>query len=269
MLWHRSSRAPTLRRRFALCATRPNENASVGRTGMPRIGRQWPTPSGRYGATWHGRPAGDAASPPSSPPCSAAAEHAIPVRRVQSLAVSIARHSAFVIDVRDLERHPGQTLRRTLEAPAAARLGEGLVGVTAGTAVHAEVMLESLHDGILLTGTVTTRADGVCSRCLRDLELPVEVEIQELFAYSSDEASEYEVHGGEIDCEPLLRDTVVLSLPFQPICRPDCPGLDPETGMLRAHPARPEESAADPRWSVLAGFQVSEDSGDEPAEHEE
>ena len=33
-----------------------------------------------------------------------------------------------------------------------------------------------------------------------------------------------------VDLEPLLRDAVVLALPFQPLCRDDCPGLCLECG---------------------------------------
>ena len=43
-----------------------------------------------------------------------------------------------------------------------------------------------------------------------------------------DEASRLE--GDLIDLEPLLRDEVVLDLPFQPLCREDCAGLCVECG---------------------------------------
>ncbi|HEU0257553.1 MAG TPA: YceD family protein [Microbacteriaceae bacterium] len=149
-------------------------------------------------------------------------------------------------------------------------LGEGLARVAAGTVIRTEVTLESLHDGILVSAAVEARAVGECSRCLKEIELPVEVDIQELFAYSSDEAYEYEVRGGEIDCGPLVHDTVVLALPFQPVCRPECPGLDPATGMLRTSHADAEPARHDPRWAALAGLRVVNESGaDEPARDEE
>lgn len=152
--------------------------------------------------------------------------------------------------------------------PAAARLGEGLVSVAEGTPVDTALRLESLHDGILVSARIETEASGTCSRCLRDMTVPVEVDIQEVFAYPSDEAYEYEVRGGQIDCEPLVRDTVVLSLPFQPICRPECPGLDPETGMLRA-PGTTPDTEPDPRWAALTGFMASEDNGGDGSAQDE
>ncbi|HEY0246884.1 MAG TPA: DUF177 domain-containing protein, partial [Gryllotalpicola sp.] len=64
-----------------------------------------------------------------------------------------------------------------------------------------------------------------------------------------------------VDLEPLVRDSVVLSLPFQPVCRPDCPGLDPETGeRLADHPDRKPREITDARWAALADFRASEDT---------
>jgi uncharacterized protein len=69
-----------------------------------------------------------------------------------------------------------------------------------------------------------------------------------------------------VDLEPLIRDAVVLSLPFQPVCRPDCPGLDPVTGVrLADHPELVTHEQRDPRWAALAGFQASEDQGTDTA----
>ncbi|MGA1837244.1 DUF177 domain-containing protein [Herbiconiux sp. 11R-BC] len=143
----------------------------------------------------------------------------------------------------------------TLDIPLTEKLGEGLVAVQKGEELHIELRLESVHEGILVTAELSADADGECSRCLRDITLPVEVEFQELFAYSSDEAFDYGVHDDHVDLEPLIRDTVVLALPFQPVCTPDCPGLDPVTGeRLADHPAAPVPDVVDPRWSALAGL---------------
>ena len=58
-----------------------------------------------------------------------------------------------------------------------------------------------------------------------------------------------------MDLEPPLRDAVVLALPFQPVCRLDCPGLDPESGAVRdAEAAAVPAAQLDPRWAALAGL---------------
>ena len=121
--------------------------------------------------------------------------------------------------------------------------------------------LESLHDGILVTGEADTVAQGECVRCLIDITQPVEVEFQELFAYSPDEAFDYEVHDDSVDLEPVVRDAVVLSLPFQPVCQDDCPGLCPQCGVrLLDNPGHEHEAPTDPRWSALAGFEAASDT---------
>nr|WP_179580624.1 YceD family protein [Leifsonia psychrotolerans] len=149
---------------------------------------------------------------------------------------------------------------RHLDIVVPDQLGESLVAVKAGSVLATELRLESLHEGILVTAEVSGIAAGECGRCLIDVELPVQVEIQDLFAYSLDEAFEFEVQDDHVDLEPLIRDAVVLSLPFQPVCRPDCPGLDMETGLrLAESPVLEPQEIRDPRWSALAGFQAFED----------
>lgn len=171
----------------------------------------------------------------------------------------------YTVHVRDLLRRAGEMREVTLEIPLPEQLGEGLVAVRAGEIMDADVRLEAVHEGVLVSANVEATASGICGRCLIDIELPVEVEFQELFAYSSDEAFEYEVQDDHVDLEPLIRDAVVLALPFQPVCRPDCPGLNPETGeRLAEKPELTVEEPRDSRWAALADLQVSTDNGDGP-----
>ena len=167
-----------------------------------------------------------------------------------------------MVDVRDLVNRPGTMREQQLSVQVPEDLGESLVAVKAGSSLDIDLRFESMHEGILASAEVSATANGVCGRCLTDIRLPVRVEFQELFAYSLDEAYESEVQDDHVDLEPLIRDAVVLSLPFQPVCRPDCPGLDPETGQRLAD-ARDREPVheRDPRWAALARFQASEDSG--------
>ncbi|MGG7509512.1 YceD family protein [Plantibacter sp. YIM 135249] len=146
------------------------------------------------------------------------------------------------------------------------RMGEGLVAVTEGSTISEHVRFESVHEGILVTGEVDATAVGECGRCLREIALPVEVEFQELFAYPGQEASDFEVHDDHVDLESLVRDAVVLALPFQPVCQPDCPGLDPETGERLAEiPEENPRAETDPRWAALSSFSTDPSAGDSSA----
>ena len=175
--------------------------------------------------------------------------------------MSPAVRNPYSIGVRDLIHRPGEMREESLSLDLPDKLGEGLLSVEAGSHLELDVRLESVHEGILVSGEATTVATGVCGRCLIDIAEPVQVDFQELFAYSSGEAFDFEVHDDHVDLEPLVRDAVVLSLPFQPVCRPDCPGLDPETGERLADlPDREVSQNIDPRWAALAEFPASDDA---------
>ena len=168
----------------------------------------------------------------------------------------------YTIDVYDLLHRPGEMRERTLAVTVPEDIGTEIIGVKADSTLDIELRMESLHDGILVTAEVDGTATGECGRCLIDIEQPVEVEIQELFAYSQDEAFEYEVQVDTIDLEPVIRDAVVLSLPFQPVCQEDCRGLCPLCGVrLLDNPGHEHEAPVDPRWAALAGLDGLSDVG--------
>ena len=111
-------------------------------------------------------------------------------------------------------------------------------------------------EGVLVTGTAVAQLEGECVRCLTGIFDEVEVDVQELFTYPGSEATDEEashLDGELIDLEPVLRDAIVLELPFQPMCQPDCPGLCPECGArLAEDPDHSHEAPVDPRWAGLA-----------------
>ena len=161
----------------------------------------------------------------------------------------------YTVPAHAVIHRPGDQLERTLDFAAPEQLGDGMAVVREGTPVHIDVRLEGLHDGVLVSAEVDTVADGECVRCLDPVRIPVQVEIQELFAYSVDEAFDFVVQDDHVNLEPVVRDAVVLSLPFQPVCRPDCPGLDPETGeKLADDPDRKPVEVLDTRWAALESW---------------
>jgi DUF177 domain-containing protein len=171
-----------------------------------------------------------------------------------------AATSPFDLNVRDLVHRPGEMRERTIEATLPEPFGAGAAIVPAGAVLTMDVRLEGLHEGVLVSADVDTTAVGECVRCLDPVSIPIQVEFQELFAYSADEAFDFAVRDDHVDLEPVVRDAVVLALPFQPVCRPDCPGLDPETGeKLADHPERTPREVIDPRWAALESFRKDSD----------
>lgn len=163
--------------------------------------------------------------------------------------------SGLVLDTRALGRRAGamSTVVTTVEAPD--DLGTAVIGVPAGSPVDLDLRLESVIEGVLVTGTARLEARGECVRCLGPVVVPLEVEVQELYVHPGHEEDDDEVsrlEGDLVDLEPVLRDDVVLDLPFRPLCREDCPGLCPECGArLADDPDHGHEADLDPRWEAL------------------
>ena len=163
--------------------------------------------------------------------------------------------------MRDIVNRPGEMREVALDVPAPEKWGEGLVAVDKGEPVVIDVRLESVHEGILVSGSVDTAYTGICGRCLRDIAEGLQIEFQELFEYPRNEATDFEVQDDHVDLETLVRDAAVLALPFQPVCQPDCPGLDPATGERRTDSTGSEQSMpADSRWAALQEYTPDHDS---------
>ncbi|MGH3329905.1 MAG: YceD family protein [Nocardioidaceae bacterium] len=165
----------------------------------------------------------------------------------------------LVLDTRELGRRPGSQRLVSRTVPAPADLGIEVLRVPEGSPIEFDLRLEAVMEGVLVTGTAHVGLEGECARCLEDVSDELVTDLQELFAYEEsdtaadegdDEASRLE--GDLLDLEPLLRDAVVLSLPFQPLCRDDCPGLCVECGArLADDPDHQHDEAVDPRWAAL------------------
>ena len=161
-------------------------------------------------------------------------------------------NSPFVLSVHDLMHKPGQMREFELDINLPAAMGNGATEVPAGDILELDLRLESVHEGILATGEVYAEAKAECSRCLDPVTQAVEVDFQELFTYSYTSENEPVIVDESIDLEQAVLDAVVLNLPFQPICSPDCLGLCPDCGFRMADdPQHQHEAAIDSRWSEL------------------
>jgi uncharacterized protein len=161
----------------------------------------------------------------------------------------------FDIPVHELTRRPGHTTELRLELAIGTAMGQGAATVEPGKVLQLELRLESIHEGILATGEVATTATALCSRCLEPLELKVEVDFQELFAYSLEQEDDFLIQDEKINLEQAITDVVVLSLPFKPVCSEDCLGLCSECGLnLSQDPNHVHEASIDSRWSELESF---------------
>jgi uncharacterized protein len=159
----------------------------------------------------------------------------------------------------------------TRTVPAPADLGLDVIGVPLAAPLELDLRLEAVVDGVLVSGSVRAPLAGECVRCLEPLTSEVDVTFQELYVYpdegshghgstrpgaagageTDDEDGVSRLEGDLLDLEPVVRDAVVLALPFQPVCRDDCPGLCPDCGARLADDPDHSHESIDPRWAAL------------------
>lgn len=160
----------------------------------------------------------------------------------------------FTISVADLLGRPGAYRDVSVSAP----LGdvETALARPNGAPVRLTGRLESVVEGILVTGAVTAPVALRCARCLTPLSSEIAVDVCEVFfAPGHEDAADddsYRVAGEEIDAEALVRDAVALALPLAPLCREECRGLCPNCGRdLNEGPCNCSFEETDPRWAPL------------------
>ncbi len=177
--------------------------------------------------------------------------------------------SPFVLDTHELGRRPGSMRRVQRTVPAPEDLGTDVIGVPTGDDVELDLRLEAVMEGVLVSGSVRARVVGECVRCLDEVVDDVDVSVQELFVYpgraevaaenGDDEEDLRELDGDLVDVEPAVRDALVTALPFQPLCRADCPGLCSLCGARLADDPAHSHETLDPRWAALGGLQSTLD----------
>ena len=172
----------------------------------------------------------------------------------------------LVYPLAGLLAEPAGTERRyeihgaTIPLPDDMRLVEPLDG---------QVRISRTNRGVLVDARISTAIAGTCVRCLRDIEIPLTVEIRDEALPSVDLASGHSVDMAaepdatrlsdhhELDLGTLAAEAISLEEPIAALCEEACPGLCPECGQ-RLGPAHVEHEVdeIDPRMAALQGFRV-------------
>jgi uncharacterized protein len=169
------------------------------------------------------------------------------------------------VDVRELLAQPGASRDHRLEEPVDAIRLE-LARVPEGAAVRGDLLLESVVEGVLVSGPLRGPLTLTCARCLVEFAGEFDVGVQELFVAPGREAGpdDYTVSTDlTIDLEPLVRDNVMPALPFSPLHSPDCLGLCERCGGNRnLGECTCTDEVVDDRWAPLdALFADAPDGG--------
>ena len=165
------------------------------------------------------------------------------------------------VDVRDLLEHPGasRTLRVSEGVP---NLATELASVPDDRAIGADFLLESVVEGVLVSGSVSGQMTLTCARCLKTFDTGFDLTVHELFSpEATEEDDEYPVVEGFLNLEPMIRDAVVPAMPFAPLCRPDCRGLCERCGGDRNFGECVCPPEIDSRWAPLASLRLPDGEG--------
>jgi uncharacterized protein len=136
-------------------------------------------------------------------------------------------------------------------------------------ALEGQVSIARTNRGVLVEARIRTAIEGSCARCLRDIEVPIEIEIDEEVLPSVDLASGAPLdRSGEPDVArlnghhqlelgTLVGEAISLAEPIAPLCEAACPGLCAVCGerLGPGHAAHPDD-AVDPRLEALRAFRV-------------
>ena len=126
--------------------------------------------------------------------------------------------------------------------------------------------------GVLVDARLSTSIAGTCSRCLRDIEIPMTVRIQDEALPSVDIATGHATDmtaepdatrltdHHELDLGTLAAEAISLEEPIVALCEEACPGLCVECGQ-RLGPDHVEHDTdeVDPRMAALRAFKVDAD----------
>jgi uncharacterized protein len=155
----------------------------------------------------------------------------------------------------------------TIELPEGMRMTAPLDGA---------VRISRTNRGVLIDAEVSTQIAGTCVRCLREIDIPMTVEIHDEALPSVDFATGHAVDASEdpdatrlsdhheLDLGRLAAEAISLNEPIAALCEEACPGLCIECGMrLGPDHVEHERDEVDPRLAVLKGFRVDGDGESE------
>ena len=139
--------------------------------------------------------------------------------------------------------------------------------------VAGRVRVSRTNRGVFIRGSIETALALECSRCLRPIELSLNLSLSEevlpaldiVTGKPLDPAVEPEIarltDHHELLLEPIIREAILLAEPIAPLCRPDCPGLCGVCGeTLESGPHEHDEAPLDPRLEALRAFRVDGDA---------
>jgi uncharacterized protein len=166
-----------------------------------------------------------------------------------------------VVDLSRLGLHAGEGKRIELPVELSPFELGGQTYIADPVAPQVRLEVSRHSSGFAFKITFPVHVDGPCMRCLEPAGLDLEVEAREIDQSSAEDSELHSPYMEEddLDIGRWAHDAVILALPTQILCRPDCLGLCPDCGqpLNDADPADHEhEKPIDPRWSALKDLKL-------------
>ncbi len=121
--------------------------------------------------------------------------------------------------------------------------------------VYGDIIFTRTSEGIFVQARIGAYIQSECGRCLDEFLYNCKTEFTELYTFPSHATADTELivpPTGIVDLSPLVREYLVLAMPINPICKPDCKGLCPVCGEnLNKNDHSHTEDVGDPRLAVL------------------
>lgn len=156
----------------------------------------------------------------------------------------------LIVNVIELLRRPGTTkdVTSTIATSDFDFGDDRIVDAPIDVSIH----LESLTNGIAVSGSARATWHGECRRCLAPLTEEIDVPFDELYQTTLEDPDAWRITGDQIDLLPMVRENILLSVPVGPLCRPDCPGFCPVCGVdLAETSCTCDRNPVDDRWAAL------------------
>ena len=192
-----------------------------------------------------------------------------PTKKNQSAA------DALTFNVSGLLADPPGSVREYLVFGPALNLGPEL---RQSEGLEGSLRLTRTNRGLVVRARLKTAIEQECSRCLRDLEWPIQIDIDAealptvdfnsgLPVDAEDEPDVLRLNEHhELELEGEVREAIQLAEPIAPLCREDCPGLCIVCGQeLASGPHDHPDEDIDPR---LEGLRALVDDLDDPVRPE-
>jgi len=130
-----------------------------------------------------------------------------------------------------------------------------------------KIVVSRTTEGLLVQVNGQARTGVDCVYCLESFEQILQLNFVEIYTFPSHAIEDTELilsDDLQIDLAPLLREYLLLDIPINPVCKPDCEGLCPICGeKLNISNCNHSEEPVDPRLSVLKTL-LDDDSSDVP-----